>query len=92
MRVFPHVWGTPLAIAAALQFAATLPSTPATVTPTGLAQEPLLEFDCTLHPIRAAMLTETLRPRDGWLQVPDGLGWVEINREVVERFGAERRG
>ena len=30
VRVFPHVWGTPVAIAAALHLAATLPSSQAT--------------------------------------------------------------
>ena len=89
IRVFPHVWGTPLAVAAGLHFAATLPSMPPTVTPTSLAQEPVFEFDSTPHPIRDALMTDSLRPRAGWLTVPEapGLG-VEIDPSVIRRFSA----
>jgi D-galactarolactone cycloisomerase len=87
VRVYPHVWGTPVAVAAGLHFAATLPSTPPTVTPTPLAQEPLFEFDSTPHPIRDAMLTDDLRPRGGWLTIPDGPGLgVEVDPDVLARF------
>jgi D-galactarolactone cycloisomerase len=87
VRVFPHVWGTPVAVAAGLHFAATLPSTPLTVTATPLAQEPLFEFDSTPHPIRDALMTDALRPRDGWMAVPDGPGLgVEVDPDVVQRF------
>lgn len=89
VRVFPHVWGTPLAVAAGLHLAATLPSTPPTVTPTPLAQEPLFEFDSTPHPIRDAMLTPELRPKDGWLTIPSGPGLgVEIDPSVIAHFSA----
>jgi D-galactarolactone cycloisomerase len=89
VRVFPHVWGTPVAVAAGLHYAATLPSTPPTVTPTELAQEPIFEFDCTPHPIREALLTDALRPRAGWLDIPaaPGLG-IEVDRGVLTRFVA----
>jgi D-galactarolactone cycloisomerase len=87
VRVFPHVWGTPVAVAAGLHLAATLPSTPPTTTPTPLAQEPLFEFDSTPHPIRDAMLTDALRPKDGWLAVPDGPGLgVQVDPDVLARF------
>jgi D-galactarolactone cycloisomerase len=87
IRVYPHVWGTPVAVAAGLHLAATLPSTPPTVTPTPLAQEPLFEFDSTPHPIRDAMLTDALRPKDGWLTVPNGPGLgVEVDPDVLARF------
>ena len=87
VRVFPHVWGTPVAVAAGLHLAATLPSTPPTMTPTPLAQEPLFEFDSTPHPIRDAMLTDALRPKDGWLTIPSGPGLgVEVDPAVLARF------
>ena len=89
MRVFPHVWGTPLAVAAGLHLAATLPSTPISNRPTPLAQEPLFEFDSTPHPIRDAMLTGAFRPRDGWLTVPSGPGLgVEVDPAVLRHFAA----
>jgi D-galactarolactone cycloisomerase len=87
VRVYPHVWGTPIAVAAALHLAATLPSMPPTMTPMPLAQEPLFEFDSTPHPIRDAMLTDDLRPHDGWLTIPPGPGLgVEVDPSVIERF------
>lgn len=87
VRVFPHVWGTPVAVAAGLHLAAILPSAPPTMTPTPLAQEPLFEFDSTPHPIRDAMLTDALRPRDGWLAIPGGPGLgVEVDEDVIRRF------
>ncbi len=91
VRVMPHVWGTPVAVAAGLHFAAALPPTPVTVTPTPLAQEPLFEFDSTSQPIRDAMLTEALRPPDGWIAVPDGPGLgVEVDPAVIRHFAVER--
>ena len=48
---------------------------------------PIFEFDSTPHPIRDAMLTDALRPKDGWIQVPSGPGLgVEVERAIVERF------
>jgi D-galactarolactone cycloisomerase len=87
VRVFPHVWGTPIAVAAGLHLAATLPSTPPTMTPTPLAQEPLFEFDSTPHPIRDAMLTDALRPHAGWLTIPNGPGLgVEVDWSAIKHF------
>ena len=87
VRVFPHVWGTPVAVAAGLHFAATLPSTPPTMTATPLAQEPLFEFDSTPHPIRDALMTNALRPHDVWLSIPDGPGLgVEVDPDVIRHF------
>ncbi len=89
VRVFPHVWGTPVAVAAALQFISTLPSTPFVEYPNVMVQEPVFEFDSTPHPIREAMMTSALQPQDGWLTVPDkpGLG-ITVDRDVLERFAA----
>jgi D-galactarolactone cycloisomerase len=57
------------------------------MTATPLAQEPLFEFDSTPHPIRDALMTDALRPHDGWLTVPSGPGLgVEVDREVLARF------
>lgn len=87
VRLFPHVWGTPLSMAIALHFTATLPSMPLTVMPTPLVQEPCIEFDSTPHPIRDAMLSTALRPHDGWLTVPDGPGLgMEVDPSVIRHF------
>jgi D-galactarolactone cycloisomerase len=41
VRVYPHVWGTGVALAAALQLIATLPDNPPSLNPI----PPLFEFD-----------------------------------------------
>ncbi|QQO13113.1 mandelate racemase/muconate lactonizing enzyme family protein [Bradyrhizobium diazoefficiens] len=84
IRYNPHVWGTGIAIAASLQLLAVLPSH----TPTSLAPlEPLLELDCTEHPIRQAILKEPIEHANGVVRVPDGAGLgIEIDREALSRF------
>lgn len=85
VRYVPHVWGTCIGLAAALQLLAVLPDTPPRHTP----QAPILEFDRSEHPFRQAVLTEPLEHEGGVMQIPDspGLG-IEIDRSALERFRA----
>ena len=86
VRYTPHVWGTGIAIAAALQLLAVLPPhTPPSLNPL----EPLLEFDRTEHPIRQAILQEPIEHERGIVRVPDrpGLG-IEVDRKALARFAA----
>ena len=49
--------------------------------------EPLLEFDCSEHPIRMAVLRAPIVQRDGWVEIPDGPGLgIDIDRAALERF------
>ena len=84
VRYVPHVWGTGVALAAALQLLAVLPS----LTPTSLNPlEPMLEFDRTEHPIRAALLATPIEHENGRVAIPDGPGLgIEIDRAALERF------
>jgi len=83
IRYVPHVWGTGIALAAALQLLAVLPHNPPCLHP----EQPLLEFDRTEHPIRQAILTEPIRHERGVVKVPDGPGLgVEIDRAALARF------
>ncbi|MCK1674997.1 mandelate racemase/muconate lactonizing enzyme family protein [Bradyrhizobium sp. 150] len=84
IRYIPHVWGTGVAIAAALHLIAVLPPhTPPSLRPIG----PILEFDRTEHPIRQAILTEPIEHARGIVRVPDGLGLgIEIDRKALARF------
>ena len=70
VRVNPHVWGTGIGLAASLQWLAMLPHNPPGLHPV----EPLLEFDCSEHPIRMAVLQAPIVQRDGWVDVPEGPG------------------
>ena len=84
LRYAPHVWGSGIALAAALQLLAVIPSfTPQSLNPV----EPMLEFDRTEHPIRQALLVAPIEHRNGIVQVPDGPGLgIEIDRTVLKRF------
>jgi D-galactarolactone cycloisomerase len=84
IRYNPHVWGTGIAIAAALQLLAVLPShTPPSLAPIS----PMLEFDRTEHPIRSAILAEPIEHVDGIVRISDGPGLgIEIDRNAISRF------
>lgn len=88
VRCNPHVWGTGISIAASLQLLAVVPSVPPGLFPVA----PMLEFDCTDHPIRQAVLTEPLEPRTGEIAIPTrpGLG-IEIDRAALKRFAVTER-
>ncbi len=85
VRYVPHVWGTGVGLAAALQLLAVLPHTPPRHTP----REPLLEFDRSEHPFRQAILSAPLEHTGGIVRIPDrpGLG-IEIDRPAIDRFKA----
>ncbi len=83
VRVNPHVWGTGVGLAAALQLLAVLPHNPPGLHPL----EPLLEFDQSEHPIRMAVLNAPIVQRDGWVRIPEGPGLgIEIDRAALEQF------
>jgi len=83
IRFNPHVWGTGIGLAAALQLLAVLPHNPLCRFPL----EPLLEFDRTEHPIRQAILVEPIEHARGVVRVPDGPGLgIEIDRDALARF------
>ena len=86
IRFAPHVWGTGIAVAAAVQ----LLSVTADFTPPSLRPvEPMLEFDRTEHPVRSVLLAEPIIPVEGYVTVPTGPGLgVEVNRDVLTRFRA----
>jgi D-galactarolactone cycloisomerase len=83
VRYVPHVWGTGIGLAAALNLLAVLPHNPPRLTPL----EPLLEFDRSEHPFRQAVLTSPIEHVDGVVAVPDapGLG-ITIDRAAIDRF------
>jgi D-galactarolactone cycloisomerase len=84
LRYVPHVWGSGVALAAALQLLAVLPSS----TPPSLnAIELMLEFDCTEHPIRQALLKAPIEHVRGRVAIPRGPGLgIEVDRAALQRF------
>lgn len=83
LPVIPHVWGTTVGLAAALQCFATLPHFPERRFPA----EPLFEYDRSPHPFRDGVTREQFAMQDGYLAIPDrpGLG-VTLDREFIRRF------
>ncbi|MBU0739467.1 MAG: mandelate racemase/muconate lactonizing enzyme family protein [Alphaproteobacteria bacterium] len=81
--VVPHVWGTAVHIAAALQFIAAMVPDPVRVNPI----EPILEFDRTDNPFRQAVIQTPIEHENGVVAIPNapGLG-IEINRDALQEF------
>ena len=86
VRLVPHVWGTAVQIAAALQFMAAMVPNPVRVNPV----EPIMEFDRTHNPFRQAVVTTPIEHEQGVVRIPDapGLG-IEIDRAALTRFAPE---
>ena len=83
IRVFPHMWGSSVLLAATLHWQATIPD------PSGaLNQIPtLFECDMTENGLRTELAKEPILPADGHLAVPQGPGLgIEIDREVLEKY------
>ena len=83
----PHVWGSGVAIAAALHAIATIPPTPYTVDPVALQNEPMIEFDRKPNALRDELLAETFVLEGGAVRVPTGPGLgVTVDEGVVARY------
>jgi D-galactarolactone cycloisomerase len=88
VRCMPHVWGTGVGLAAALQLLAVLPHNPPRHTPL----EPMLEFDRSEHPFRQAVLTQPIEHTGGTVRIPDGPGLgIAIDRSALQRYAASPR-
>jgi D-galactarolactone cycloisomerase len=83
----PHVWGSGIAVAAALHAIATLPPVPYTARGVPLQNEPMVEFDRTHNPLRDDLLIQPFKLVDGCLPVPSGPGLgVTIDEEKLAAF------
>ena len=87
IQVNPHVWGSPVMIAASLHVASTIPPCPPSGTPEPFVQEPVMEFDRTPSEIREGLMETPFDQVDGYLAVPEGPGLgVEIDEDAVRRL------
>lgn len=87
VQVNPHVWGSPVMIAATLHVAATIPPCPSAGVPEPFQQEPVMEFDRTPSMIRETLSPQPFAQADGFVAVPAGPGLgVEIDEAMVERW------
>ena len=88
--VNPHVWGSPVMIAASLHLASTIPPCPPAYEPRPYEQEPVMEFDRTPSGIREGITAEPFDQQDGFVTVPTGPGLgVEIDEDAVRRLASD---
>jgi D-galactarolactone cycloisomerase len=87
VATIPHVWGSGIAVAAALHAVASIPPFPHTANPLPLLNEPVIEFDRKHNPLRDELLAEPFTLKDGRLMVPDrpGLG-VTVRDDTLKAY------
>ncbi len=87
IQVNPHVWGSPIMIAASLHIAATIPPCPPAYEPRPYEQEPVMEFDRTPSGIREGLVAEPFDQQEGFVSVPTGPGLgIEVDEAAVRRL------
>jgi D-galactarolactone cycloisomerase len=87
LAVIPHVWGSGIALAAALHALCALPPSPHTANPLPFQNEPVIEFDRNPNPLRDLLLTEPIVLKEGRVQVPEGFGLgVHVNEQELNRY------
>lgn len=85
LTVFPHVWGSAVALFASLHLAAALPPNP----PAFVGGEVLFELDRTPNPLRDHLALNPPRRAGDLLELPEGPGLgLEIDRAALTRYGA----
>jgi D-galactarolactone cycloisomerase len=90
--VCPHVWGSGIAVAAALQFTAVIPPTPFTAAPHAPENEPMFELDRTPNPLRDELVSSGYRLEGDMMLIPQGPGLgIEIDEEALGRLAVDRR-
>ena len=81
LRCLPHVFGTPVALAASLHLLSTLPG------------DPMLEFDRTPNDIRRRLVRDPIENDGNSVPVPEGPGLgIEVDPDAVEEFRVEGTG
>lgn len=89
--VIPHVWGSGVALAAALHVLAATPPFPHTANPIPLQNEPVIEFDRSPNPLRERLLVEPITLIGGRVPVPQGPGLgITVDEKALREY--ERNG
>jgi D-galactarolactone cycloisomerase len=83
VQVVPHVWGSAVSQAAALQLIAAIPVTHHAL----FATEPIFEYDQSAHPMRTVLVAEPLQQVGGWIDISTKPGLaLEVDRQVIEHY------
>ncbi|KMM37251.1 mandelate racemase/muconate lactonizing enzyme family protein [Guptibacillus hwajinpoensis] len=84
VEVNPHVWGTAIGQYASLHLLAATPVSNHSL----FAQQPVFEYDTSMHPFRTELVEQPIEHKNGWVDVPQGSGLgIKINRSFVENKG-----
>lgn len=88
VQFIPHFFNTHISLAAILHVLATISQAPPADPKEPFVNEPVTEFDQTIHPVRKALTDPFFTQTDGYITIPDtpGLG-IEINEDALEHFG-----
>jgi len=87
IQVNPHVWGSPIMIAASLHVTSTLPPCPTARAVKPYVNEPVMEFDRTPSAIREELCAKPFHQEDSSIAVPDGPGLgIEVDEEAVKNM------
>lgn len=90
--VVPHVWGSGVALAAALQLCAVVAPQPRTALPRAPENEVMLEYDCNPNPLRDDLLVDRFQLEDHTVRIPQGPGLgIEINPDVLNQYTVQHR-
>ncbi len=87
VAVRPHIWNGAVGMAAAVQFAASVPDYPHT---RNVPEPMMVEFDRSENPLRDDLLETPFDPSGGSLAVPQepGLG-ITVDEDALERYRLE---
>jgi len=84
LRISPHVWGTGIGLAAAVQFVASLPNYPHGA---HVPFPPLVEYDVGRNPLLNSIFVDPIHYADGHLHVPTGPGLgVTLDEATLRQF------
>ena len=87
VQFIPHFFNTHISLAAILHVLATISQAPPADPKEPFVNEPVTEFDQTIHPVRKALTDPFFTQTDGYITIPDtpGLG-IEVNEDALEQF------
>ncbi|MFZ4413474.1 MAG: mandelate racemase/muconate lactonizing enzyme family protein [Bacteroidales bacterium] len=87
VQVIPHCWGSGVALAAALQFCATISPVPHTAFPQAPENAPMIEYDKNLNPLRDELLKNKFEVDAGFVKIPNGPGLgIEIDNKILDKY------
>ena len=87
IQVNPHVWGSPIMIAASLHLTSTFPNCPPSGDPQPFTQQPVMEYDRTPSLIREGISDTEFTMKNGYLTVPSGPGLgVNIDEKALRKL------